>query len=365
MRPAKQQWRSNILTATLFITVISILFTIRHGEAQGSDEEASDTTVSVLYATLRNHEEKEKQGKFYGDSRGKLNTGICNMEFKPVNGLKQLADSVPFYIPDRIRSLRKIVEFPQEEFWKRLEASVARDNGNLVFYIHGYNIGFEKACIRAATFQRELDLHGRMLLFSWPANGNLLTYTHDEADLAWSAYHLENFLTQLSKRFGSSRINLVAHSLGARGVLEALSHMGYSNPSKQLFNELILIAPDVDSQIFLQRLPRLRPLAKRITLYASENDNALKLSHEVHGSNRLGEAGKMLTVDAGIETVDVSALNARTVSGHIYHLHNSMVIADIKQLIDEEKGASQRTALEEKSLHGVRFWDLNPETRRE
>ncbi len=365
MRSKKRERRSNFVTATLFITVISTLFTTRHGEAQGSAETNDDTTVSVLYATLRKHEATKQPEKYYGDSRGELNTGICNMEFKPVNGLKTLADSVPFYIPDRIRSLRKIVEFPQEEFWKRLEASVARDNGNLVFYIHGYNIGFEKACIRAATFQRALSLHGRMLLFSWPANGNLLTYTHDEADLAWSVYHLENFLTQLSQRFGSSRINLVAHSLGGRGVLEALSRMGYSNPSKQLFNELILIAPDVDSQIFRQRLPKLRPLVRRITLYASESDNALKLSHEIHGSNRLGEAGKMLTVDASIETIDVSALNARTVSGHIYHLHNSMVIADIKQLIDEGKGAGQRSALEEKSLHGVRFWNLNPDAGRE
>jgi pimeloyl-ACP methyl ester carboxylesterase len=358
MRPTKRNLQSNLVTATLFITVIGILFATQHGEALASDEEESDTTVSVLYATLRNHERKESPGEFYGDSRGQLNTGVCNMEFKPVNGLKQLADSMPFYIPDRIRSLRGIDEFPQEEFWKRLEATIARDNGNLVFYIHGYNIGFEKACTRAATFQRELDLHGRMLLFSWPANGNVLTYTHDEADLAWSVYHLEKFLTQLSNRFGSSRIDLVAHSLGARGVLDALTRIDCCNPSKQLFNELVLVAPDVDSQIFLQRLPQLRPLVRRITLYASKNDNALKLSHEVHGSSRLGEAGKMLTLDPGIETIDVSAQNARTVSGHIYHLHNPMVIADIKQLIDEGKGASQRTSLEEKSLHGVRFWNL-------
>ncbi|HBH35624.1 MAG TPA: hypothetical protein DDW45_04365, partial [Gammaproteobacteria bacterium] len=341
MRPTKRYWWSNIVTSTLLITVIGILFTTQHGEALASDEEENDTAVSVLYATLRNHEEGDKPGEFfYGDSRGRLNAGICNMEFKPVNGLKKLADSAPFYIPDRIRSIKEINEFSREEFWKRVEASVARDNGNLVFYIHGYNIGFEKACTRAATFQRELDLHGRMLLFSWPANGNMLTYTHDEADLAWSVSHLEKFLTQLSKRFGPSRIDLVAHSLGARGVLDALSRMSYSNPSKQLFNELILIAPDIDSQIFLQRLPPLRPLVRRITLYASENDNALKLSHEVHGSNRLGEAGEMLTLDAGIETIDLSAQSTRTVSGHIYHLHNPMVIADIKQLIDEGKGAS-------------------------
>jgi hypothetical protein len=365
MRPIKKQWWSNRVAVTLFITLIGILYTARHGEAQGSDKGASDTTVSVLYATLRNHDGEGKPEEFYGDSRGQLSTGICNMEFKPVNGLQKLADSVPFYIPDRIRSLRGIDEFSQDALWKRLEASIARDNGNLVFYIHGYNIGFEKACTRAATFQRELGLHGRMLLFSWPANGNVLTYTHDEADLAWSVYHLEKFLTQLSKRFESSRINLVAHSLGARGVVNALSRMSCCNTSKQLFNELILVAPDIDSQIFLQRLPQLRPLVKRITLYASGNDNALKLSHEVHGANRLGEAGKVLTVDARLETIDVSAQNARTVSGHIYHLHNAMVIADIKQLLDEGQGASERRALEEKALHGVRFWNLPHEIEKE
>ena len=60
------------------------------------------------------------------------------------------------------------------------------DNGNVVIYIHGYKIDFEKSCRRSAVFQRALGLQDRLLLFSWPADGNMLKYTWDEADLIWS-----------------------------------------------------------------------------------------------------------------------------------------------------------------------------------
>jgi esterase/lipase superfamily enzyme len=282
------------------------------------------------------------------------------MEFRPVNGLKQLADSSPFYIPDRIRSLRRITEFSPEELWKRLDSAVARDNGNLVLYIHGYNLSFQKACRRAATFQRELDLHGRLLLFSWPANGNLLTYTQDEADISWSVDYLENFLASLHLRYGAERVSLVGHSLGARGLVEALMHLGYGNAGRPLFNELVLIAPDIDSQVFIKRLAELRPQVKRITLYASAHDKALKFSNEVHGAARLGEAGERLTLAPGIETIDVSALETRSVSGHIYHQHDSSVIADIKQLLDAGKGAAGRSGLTQRSRQDGDYWVLQP-----
>ncbi|MEN8214590.1 MAG: alpha/beta fold hydrolase [Pseudomonadota bacterium] len=361
MQPIKRYWQPRQWISLLLYCAGTLLMA-EDGMARETVQRGGDSTlVSVLYATLRNHENGNKPAHYYGDSRGRLSMGVCNMEFKAINGLKKLADSAPFYIPDRIRSLEGIEEYSAEEFWKSLDASVARNGGRLVFYIHGYNISFEKACKRAATFQRELGLHDRMLLFSWPANGNLLTYAQDEADLAWSAHHLEQFLAQLFDRFGASHIDLVAHSLGARGVLLALSRMGLRDPARQLFNELVLIAPDVDSEMFLQQLPRLRPLARRITLYASDNDRALKLSHEVHGSPRLGEAGKQLTLDTRIETIDVSALNAGTLSGHIYHQHNHQVIADIKELIDGGKGASHRRGLERKYRNGISYWMLNPE----
>lgn len=348
--------RSCLLPALLGV---ALQFTGLHAAAQSPLADDANM-VSVLYATLRNHGQVDKPVAYYGDSRGKLTTGSCEMEFRPVNGLKQLADSSPIYIPDRIRSLRKITEFSLDELWKRLDGAVARDNGNLVLYTHGYNISFQKACRRAATFQRELDLHGRLLLFSWPANGNLLTYTRDVADISWSVDYLEKFLASLHQRYGAARISLVGHSLGARGLVDALTRLGYGNSGRPLFNELVLIAPDIDSQVFLQQLAELRPLVSRITLYASANDKALKFSNEVHGAARLGEAGERLTLAPGVETIDVSALESRSVSGHIYHQHDSGVIADIKQLIDGGKGAARRSGLAQRSRQGKRYWVLTP-----
>ena len=57
--------------------------------------------------------------------------------------------------------------------------------------------------------------------------------------------------------------------------------MGPDRTELPLVNQLVLLAPDYDSQTFVESLPRLLPLAARISVYASDNDAPLKLSRKV------------------------------------------------------------------------------------
>ena len=114
---------------------------------------------------------------------------------------------------------------------------------------------------------------------------------------------------------------------------------------KPLFNQVVLIAPDIDVGIFEQYLPMIRPLARNMTVYVSGNDGPTALSRQVHGHPRLGEAGGHLEGLNGVEIIDLSDIPIRVPSGHVYHLYQNLVTEDLDQLINENKPATQRSNL--------------------
>ena len=354
--------RSKYLTVLLCIIALGGIATEAAATDEPMEHKSNDENpmeqVDVFYLTLRNQTEGKFSTQYYGGQRDQLRAGICSLEFKSIWGLTDIADAMPFYIPDESKKLKEVSEWSEYRFWKEIRAFNKSNEGNIVLYIHGYNIGFEKSCRRAAMFQRSLNLHDRMILFSWPADGNFLKYTYDEADLVWSVPYLINILDGIVKRVGNDKLDVVAHSLGARGVVQALARMACVSPSAALLNELVLVTPDIDAEIFKNDLPILLKAAKRITLYVSENDKALALSHEIHGYPRLGEAGENLTILEGIDTIDISASGKRRLSGHIYHIFNPAVIDDLTVLLETGKPASARPDLQASSWNGIPFWRM-------
>lgn len=329
-------------------------------ENEGVNAENS-APIDVWYVTLRNKGDRNTAGAVYGGARGELRTGICALDFIPIPGLKGIVDSAPFYIPEERTKIQDVSEWTEDRFWKGIEAFAKNNLGNIVFYIHGYNVGFEKSCRRAALFQRALNPRHRLVLFSWPADGNVLKYTWDEADLVWSVPRIAQTLQKLVLHVGSDRVDVVAHSLGTRGVVMALSMIACKQQTEPLVNELVLVAPDIDTDNFRDAWPDVRHLARRTTLYVSENDKALRASREAHGYPRLGEAGEHLTVLAGIETIDISPAGTRRFSGHIYHLYHSEVAADLLALLGTGRPAAQRPNLQRTELGGLSYWRLVPQ----
>lgn len=314
--------------------------------------------ITVPYLTLRNRNTTGSSlEKFYGGNRGPAQAGSCEVAFSPNKKLQEIAEILPFYISSQKARLTEIRELPVERLLDEINTST--DN-NLVLYFHGYNIGFWKSCRRSAMFQRSLELDDRFLLFSWPADGNVLKYTWDESDLHWSVTHIAEFLEKLIDRQGPGKVDIVAHSLGARGAILALAKMAYRQPGPPLINELALIAPDMDTEIFQQELSAIRQVVNRITIYVSENDKALKVSQEVHGYPRLGQAGKNLSIMEGVDTIDISLMSTQRLSGHLYHLFSPQVIEDLKKLLHTGKPPEQRSALLSQNQKGLPYWQMIP-----
>ncbi len=334
---------------SLFTTLLSCLvLQPAHAESQVSPGGADSTRFqAVHFLSLRNLTGDPDPDKKLGDERDRPRGGRCVVSHAPY-GLLRMPEAFSrngfLFVPESRIGLEAVRLVSPDGLWSEFEASL--DGQRPMLYLHGYNTSFAKACEQASHFQANLQATGRVLLFSWPSDGALLNYARDEADLFWSVSYLESTLKTLISRFGAGGFDTVGHSLGARGLVYALVLLAHEAHDRlPLVNQVILTAADIDAGVFEQYLPHIRPLARNITIYVSDNDRPLALSREVHGYPRLGEAGAHLDKLEGVQIIDISDVGVRSFSGHLYHLYHDQVGEDLKQLLNQGISADQRTGL--------------------
>jgi esterase/lipase superfamily enzyme len=205
-----------------------------------------------------------------------------------------------------------------------LSGFAGRPDPQILIYVHGYNIGLERACRDAARLARATGFENRILLFSWPASRTLLTYRKDEQRLAASTPAIVSALHDMGTRYGYENINILAHSMGTRIVLALDGSNGMREPpATARFARLILVAPDIDRDAFLKAAPGIVKHAENVSILVSEDDKLLLLSQLVNQDERLGQATDLSV--QGIEVLDVSDFEKLGFTGHIYHLENTRV----------------------------------------
>jgi esterase/lipase superfamily enzyme len=150
--------------------------------------------------------------------------------------------------------------------------------------------------------------------------------------------------------------------MGNRALTDALKTLSYELEGEgAMFNEVVLTAPDIDAEVFRRDIaPRIVKTAKRITLYASSNDEALALSKKVHGYPRAGDSGPGLVVIPGIDTIDVSAVDTSLI-GHSYYGSNQTVLADLVDLLHESKPPNLRPWLNIMRLGELAYYVFVPD----
>ena len=311
-------------------------------------------TLEFPYFTLRNRTGSPDPGEAYGDERSDLKAGHCLVRELDLGVLSPLAQAAPAFLREELLRVQEVREMDPSAVLDGLEATSGARGPAI--YVHGYFISFEKGCRRAALLQLNADLAGRFLWFSWPSDGSAAYYTHDEADLYWSVPDLADTILELDRRFGRGTVDVIGHSLGARGVVLALYEVANRRPDIRL-GRVALLAPDMDFEIFVRMLPRIEPIAESVTVYAASGDVPLALSKQVHGYARLGESGNDVSKIPGVEVIDLSGLPNQSPTGHLYHIYSPAVGADMRQLLNEGKRASERSGLEAK---GGNLWHLLP-----
>ena len=102
---------------------------------------------------------------------------------------------------------------------------------------------------------------------------------------------------------------------------------------------------------------RFNQVAARTTLYASSNDEALRLSKQYQGYQRAGDVRPQIVITPGVDSIDVSAVDT-SLLGHSYYGDNTSVISDIARLLRTGLPPERRCGIQAAGDTLVRYWSF-------
>ena len=239
-----------------------------------------------------------------------------------------------------------------EQLLRQLRAGAGPKD--VLVYIHGFNNSIDGALLRLGQIAYDTGFSGRSVLFSWPSGGSPspLMYLHDEDVAEVSGADLARFLRQLARDKRDeglgAKIHLLAHSMGNRVLLDAMTLLSQDADIDRPFGQVVLAAPDVDRARFRRQADPLDDLADSVTLYYNPNDLALRASLNIPGHGpRLGMSSIFID-DFVLENVDAQFVDT-TRLGHGYFSGSSEVLSDLRLLFLDGLRAGQRWTLREPS----------------
>jgi esterase/lipase superfamily enzyme len=243
-------------------------------------------------------------------------------------------------------------------FLTSVAAAMTADANQILVYIHGYNVSFDDAIIRAAQIGFDLNVPGLTAAFCWPAKGNKAAYLADEDTIRLTVPKLAEFLTLLKMNFPDHKINILAHSMGNRALIEVLENLDrYPALAQSKFGQIIMAAPDIDTRYFLKVAAVYPRLSARTTLYICAGDQALDLSEGAHEDARLGYCPPVI-VASGIDTIEATNVNLDWL-GHSYYASAALVLYDMFTLLRDDRPPGSRPALlQAKTDEGQVYWQF-------
>lgn len=175
-----------------------------------------------------------------------------------------------------------------------LSATAKQTGRNRVLvFVHGFNNRFDDAVYRFAQIVHDSKAEGIPVLFTWPSRGELRlrAYTYDRESANYSRDAFEQLLAVLVANPNVKEINIVAHSMGNWVALEALRGMSIKTGKiGSKIKHVMLVAPDVDVDVFRTQIQRMGAQRPRFSLFLSQDDKALELSKTIWGGvPRLGD----------------------------------------------------------------------------
>ena len=231
-----------------------------------------------------------------------------------------------------------------------------------LLYVHGYNQTFRSAVLRAGQIAADTQWACATGAFSWSSEGKFDRYA---ADIERSGYSVPELATLLRATSSAGlTVDIVAHSMGARIVLTALSALQRSciQTNSHLVGELILAAPDVSSERynddFAHLLARSVDCVRRVTIYASAGDMVLIASESLHGGipragrNPQGDLAYVSNAPGHVVDVVDATLAPGDNVGHGYFVQSYEMMTDMMWVLAGEPidKRAQKTAQHDATL---------------
>ncbi|WP_158516194.1 alpha/beta hydrolase [Bosea vaviloviae] len=239
------------------------------------------------------------------------------------------------------------------EVKREIQRRPASERDVLVF-VHGYNTNFADAAYRFAQIIYDSGFKGVPVLFTWPSRGQLLQYPYDRESAFYSRDFLEANLHAISRDLGTTRIDILAHSMGTLLTLEAVRQAAIRGDGSfgGKLRDIILAAPDVDLDVFRTQM---RQIKRPVTVFVSADDRALAFSRRFAGDKtRLGaisakdteivaELGKL-----GARIIDLSEISTDDRLNHAKFASSPKIVQLIGRRLDADRGIA---------IAGPRFGD--------
>jgi esterase/lipase superfamily enzyme len=264
---------------------------------------------------------------------------------------------------DRLK-IDKLFPCSPIEFEKTIRKQLARfDKGEraALIFIHGYNVKFSEAAIRAAQIGFDLKVPGITALYSWPSSGEVGAYLADADAVAASEPFLVEFIERVAKAADGAKVHIIAHSMGNLGLVRALTSSYAQDRLHHIkFGQIFLAAPDIDVKLFKQLAEIYPRCSEKTTIYISAVDKALSVSKWVHQNQRTGYSPPV-TVIGGIDTVEATNIDVGFL-GHGYYAAASALLYDIAMLLRNNLPPQKRPGLfQAVSEDGKKYWVIRPQ----
>lgn len=247
------------------------------------------------------------------------------------------------FADDHIKVVKRRPIDDADTFFHDLREELASTDGKqLLFYLHGFNVSFDDAAIRAAQLFADLKVPGATAFFSWPSKASVDDYFADVERVGESEADIAAFLTSLCTQLGGATVHVIAHSMGNRGLARAIQRItaAASGTPGVRFGQIILAAPDVSIGLF-HDLARVYPtVSTRTTMYVSARDRALGVSQWLQDAPRAGFTPPV-TIVPNIDTIEVTNIDV-TMLGHGYYAEAEPVLYDIASLLRHDAAPEQR-----------------------
>jgi esterase/lipase superfamily enzyme len=165
--------------------------------------------------------------------------------------------------------------------------------GKVLVFVHGFNNRFDEGVYRFAQIVHDSKAPAVPVLFSWPSHGvlGLREYQYDLESANNSRGAFEQLLDTIASNASVKQVTVFCHSMGCLITLEALrSKAMRAGKIGDKVKNVLLVAPDVDSNVFRSRMRQMGNARPRFALFMSQDDHALKLSKSIWGGvTRLGD----------------------------------------------------------------------------
>lgn len=281
-------------------------------------------------------------------------------------------------------------------------------------FVHGFNVSFENAILRAAQLREDGGFDGQALVFSWPTqhyDGGLpeREYKASRIEARKARVFFKEFMQTVRANGPRGKVHIIAHSMGnymMKDVLRELNDERKQRVSQDCaveqrandgldlntvgvagstdvencefggrdFGEIIFAAPDVERSEFVEMVESIDGLGRGLTLYASSKDIAMNISKRIcelgdgpcdYRAGYVSDADNTLpTIAENLDTIDVSLVDRNVWNrfvnkgaGHSYFGADIQVIMDIRNVMATGARAEHRPfSLFPKERAGVKYW---------